>query len=118
MAESYSVKAILSAQDRGFTSAFKSAMGTVSNLKSTLTSGIGFGIMAGIGQKAFGAVTSSIGGMVSELNSSSAAWKTFNGNMSMVGKGADEIASNVRSTDGSSFSTSVRGTPFFRACTS
>lgn len=93
MAESFSVKAILSAQDRGFTSAFKSAMGTVSNLKSTLTSGIGFGIMTGIGQKAFGAVTSSIGGMVSELNSSSAAWKTFNGNMSMVGKGADEIAS-------------------------
>lgn len=93
MAESFSVKAILSAQDRGFTSAFKSAMGTVSDLKSTLTSGIGFGIMAGIGQKAFGAVTSSIGGMVSELNSSSAAWKTFNGNMSMVGKGADEIAS-------------------------
>ena len=93
MAESFSVKAILSAQDRGFTSAFKSAMGTVSNLKSTLTSGIGFGIMAGIGKKAFGAVTSSIGGMVSELNSSSAAWKTFNGNMSMVGKGADEIAS-------------------------
>lgn len=93
MAESYSVKAILSAQDKGFTSAFKSAMGTVSNLKSTLTSGIGFGIMAGIGQKAFGAVASSIGGTVSELNSSSAAWKTFNGNMSMVGKGADEIAS-------------------------
>jgi tape measure domain-containing protein len=93
MAESFSVKAILSAQDKGFTSAFKSAMGTVSNLKSTLTSGIGFGIMAGIGQKAFGAVTSSIGGMVSELNSSSAAWKTFSGNMSMVGKGADEIAS-------------------------
>lgn len=93
MAESFSVKAILSAQDKGFTSAFKSAMGTVSNLKNTLTSGIGFGIMAGIGQKAFGAVTSSIGGMVSELNSSSAAWKTFNGNMSMVGKGADEIAS-------------------------
>lgn len=93
MAETFSVKAILSVQDKRFTSAFKSAMGAVSNLKSTLTSGIGFGIMAGIGQKAFGAVTSSIGGMVSELNSSSAAWKTFNGNMSMVGKGADEIAS-------------------------
>lgn len=93
MAESFSVKAVLSAQDRGFTSAFKSAMSSANSLKSTLTSGIGFGIMAGIGQKAFGAVTSSIGGMVSELNSSSAAWKTFNGNMSMVGKGADEIAS-------------------------
>lgn len=93
MAESFSVKAILSAQDRGFTSAFKSAMSSANSLKSALTSGIGFGIMAGIGQKAFGTITSGISGMVSELNSSIAAWKTFNGNMSMVGKGADEIAS-------------------------
>lgn len=93
MAESYSVKAILSAQDKGFTSAFKSAMSSASSLKSTLTSGLGFGIMAGIGQKALGTITSGIGGMVSELNSSSAAWKTFNGNMSMLGKGADDISS-------------------------
>lgn len=93
MAESYSVKAILSAQDRGFTSAFKSAMSSANSLRSTLTSGLGFGIMAGIGQKALGTITSGIGGMVSELNSSSAAWKTFNGNMSMLGKGADEISS-------------------------
>lgn len=93
MAESYSVKAILSAQDKGFTSAFKSAMSSASSLKSTLTSGLGFGIMAGIGQKALGTITSGIGGMVSELNSSSAVWKTFNGNMSMLGKGADEISS-------------------------
>lgn len=93
MAESYSVKAILSAQDKGFTSAFKSAMSSASSLKSTLTSGLGFGVMAGIGQKAFGTITSGIGGMVSELNSSSAAWKTFNGNMSMLGKGADDISS-------------------------
>lgn len=92
MAESYSVKAILSAQDKGFTSAFKSAMSSANSLKNTLTSGLGFGIMAGIGQKALGTITSGIGGMVSELNSSSAAWKTFNGNMSMLGKGADEIS--------------------------
>lgn len=93
MAESYSVKAILSAQDKGFTSAFKSAASSANSLKSTLTSGLGFGVMAGIGQKAFGTITSGIGGMVSELNSSSAAWKTFNGNMSMLGKGADDISS-------------------------
>lgn len=93
MAESYSVKAILSAQDKGFTSAFKSAMSSANSLKNTLTSGLGFGIMAGIGQKALGTITSGIGGMVSELNSSSAVWKTFNGNMSMLGKGADEISS-------------------------
>lgn len=93
MAESISLKAILSAQDKGFTSAFKSAMFSANSLKSTLTSGLGFGIMAGIGQKALGTITSGIGGMVSELNSSSAAWKTFNGNMSMLGKGADDISS-------------------------
>lgn len=93
MAESISLKAILSAQDKGFTSAFKSAMSSANSLKSTLTSGLGFGIMAGIGQKALGTITSGIGGMVSELNSSSAAWKTFNGNMSMLGKGADDISS-------------------------
>lgn len=93
MAESISLKAILSAQDKGFTSAFKSAMSSANSLRSTLTSGLGFGIMAGIGQKALGTITSGIGGMVSELNSSSAAWKTFNGNMSMLGKGADEISS-------------------------
>ena len=45
MAESYSVKAILSAQDKGFTSTFKSAMSSANSLKSTLTSGLGFGII-------------------------------------------------------------------------
>lgn len=93
MAESFSVKAILSAQDKGFKSVFGAATRSAKELKSTLMGGIGFGIMAGIGQKAFGTITSGISGMVSELNSSSAAWKTFNGNMSMLGKGADEISS-------------------------
>lgn len=91
MAESYSVKAILSASDRGFSSAFKSAQSSVERLKSTLTSGLGFGIMTGIGQKAFSAITSGISGVTGELNESSAAWKTFNGNMQMIGKGTKSI---------------------------
>lgn len=91
MAKSYSLKAILSASDRGFSSAFKSAQSSVERLKSTLTSGLGFGIMTGIGQKAFSAITSGISGVTGELNESSAAWKTFNGNMRMIGKGTKSI---------------------------
>ncbi len=91
MAESYSVKVILSAIDRGFSSAFKSAQSSAERLKSTLTSGLGFGIMTGIGQKAFSAITSGISGVTGELNESSAAWKTFNGNMQMIGKGTKSI---------------------------
>lgn len=91
MAESYSIKAILSASDRGFSSAFKSAQSSAERLKSTLMSGLGFGIMTGIGQKAFSAITSGISGVTGELNESSAAWKTFNGNMQMIGKGTKSI---------------------------
>ena len=93
MAESFSVKAILSAQDKGFSSAMKAAGQSVSNLKSTITGGLGFGVLAGIGQSAFNAISNGVSGLVSELNSSSAAWKTFQGNMEMNGHTADEIAS-------------------------
>lgn len=47
--------------------------------------------MTGIGQKAFSAITSGISGVTGELNESSAAWKTFNGNMQMIGKGTKSI---------------------------
>ena len=91
MAESFSVKAILSAADRGFTSTMKSASGYVDNLKSTLTSGIGFGVMMAAGQAAFNTISNGVTGLVGDLNSSSAAWKTFQGNMEMTGKSADQI---------------------------
>lgn len=91
MAESFSIKAILSAADRGFTSTMKSASGYVDNLKSTLTSGIGFGVMMAAGQKAFDAVSNGITGLIGDLNDAGAAWKTFQGNMEMNGKTADEI---------------------------
>ncbi|SHK31645.1 tape measure protein [Hespellia stercorisuis] len=91
MAESYSVKAILSAVDSGFSSVMKTASASADNLKSTVTSGLGFGVLMGVGQQAFSAITSGIGSMASEMNSSSAAWKTFTGNMEMNGKTPGEI---------------------------
>lgn len=91
MAETFSVKAILSAADKGFTSTMKSASGYVDNLKSTLTSGVGFGVMMAAGQAVFNTISNGVTGLVGDLNSSSAAWKTFQGNMEMTGKSVDQI---------------------------
>ena len=90
--EKYSVKAILSAADKGFSSTMKSAMGYCANLKNTLTSGLGFGIMMAAGEKALSVVTSGLGELVGEMSASSAAWKTFQGNMQMNGKTKGQIA--------------------------
>ena len=88
---SFSVKAVLSAVDKGFTTAFKEAGKATESLGSKIKSGLGFGILTGIGQKAFDVITQGATDMVGELSSSSAAWKTFTGNMEMLGKGRDEI---------------------------
>lgn len=93
MAESFSIKAILSAADKGFTSAMKSASGYVDNLKSSLTGGIGFGVMMAAGEKAFDVVSNGITGLIGGMNEAGAAWKTFQGNMEMNGKTAEEIKS-------------------------
>ena len=83
MAESYSVKAKLSAVDSGFSSTLKSAVGAVDSFKSKL-SGIGFGMLSGVGQQLFSSITSGIGDLVSEIDSSNASWKTFESNLSML----------------------------------
>lgn len=93
MAEHISVKAILSAVDKGFSSTMKNASGYVGSLKSTLTSGLGFGVMMAAGQAAFQSLTNGATGLIGDLNASSAAWKTFQGNMKMNGKTAAEIKS-------------------------
>ena len=47
-------------------------------------------VSAGIG-KAIGSVTSGVKSMITELNSSSKAWQTFEGNMQMLDKSTNEI---------------------------
>ena len=66
MAESYSVKAILSAQDKNFSSVMKSCQGYANNLKTILTGGLGFGAMAAIGGKAMSLVTNSVSDLSKE----------------------------------------------------
>lgn len=93
MAESYSVKAQLSATDNGFSSTLGKASSAVDSLGSKLKGGFGMGILQGMGQKAFSAITSGISGMITEIDSSSAAWKTFGANMEILGKSSSEIES-------------------------
>lgn len=81
MAESFSVKAILSAKDSNFSSTMKACSGYAENLKSTLTSGIGFGAMATIGSK----VVSVVGnGLKSLTTGAISAGTNFESAMSSV----------------------------------
>lgn len=59
-AESYSVKAVLSAVDNNFSSTMKSCSDTAERLRGTISSGLGFGAMAAIGGKAVTAVGSAL----------------------------------------------------------
>lgn len=90
MAESYSVEAILSAKDSGFTSAMRNAKNSVSTL-GKITSGLKFGALMTAGGKTFTTLASGARGFVSELNASQATWKTFEGNMKNFGKSSQTI---------------------------
>lgn len=81
MAESYSVKAVLCAEDKNFSSMMKSCNSYAENLKNTLTSGIGFGAMAAIGSKAVSAVRS---GLKSLTTGAISAGANFENAMSSV----------------------------------
>ena len=91
MAESYSVEAILSARDAGFTAGMKAAQKSTESLGSILKKGIGFGAFAAAGGKAVSAVTNNLSGLVAGMNESSATWKTFTGNMTIAGKSTKQI---------------------------
>ena len=97
MAESYSVRAILSAQDKGFTSTLKGASSATDSLASKLTSGFSFGILTGAGQAAFNSIKNGVTGVITEINSSNASWKTFRKNLQIVGKSGKYISKAEKS---------------------
>ena len=86
VSDSYSVKARLSATDSGFSSTLKSAIGTLGGFQSKIN-GLTFGMLSGVGSQLFSGITSGIRGIVSEIDSSNASWKTFESNLSMLGDG-------------------------------
>lgn len=91
--DSYTVKAILSAVDKGFTSTMKQAEQTCQRLSDRVKSGLGFGILTGIGSQAFSSLTNGFSNLIGEMNASNVSWKVFQGNMEMLGKSSGDIAS-------------------------
>lgn len=91
MAESFSVKAILSAQDKGFKSAFGAAMKSANNLKNTITSGLGFGVMMAAGQKAFSVVAGSMSSLTKETIHTSDSMQKLQQAMRFSGESEAEI---------------------------
>ena len=91
MAESYNVEAILTARDEGFIAGMKAATNATDTLGNRLKKGIGFGAFMAIGGKAVSVVGNGLTDVVGTLNESSAAWKTFQGNMEMNNHTAKDI---------------------------
>lgn len=93
MAESYSVTAILSAQDKNFSSVFGSAQGAADSLAGKLKSGLGFGAMMGIGQAAVNAVAGSLKGLVGGVIETGKSFETASSQIAAtMGKSKSEIA--------------------------
>lgn len=84
MAESFSVKALLSAKDYGFSSTFKDAIKSTETLGDRIKNGVAFGALMAAGQKAFNALTSGASSLISEIDSSNAAWKNFQKNLEIL----------------------------------
>lgn len=105
MAETYSVEAVLSAVDKGMSSTLNglqkainglqktsSAFDTISNKSSSMfKSMLGANLVSSAIGSAVGSIKGSLGEMVGELNSSKKAWDTFDGNLSKLGWGKDQI---------------------------
>ena len=96
MSDTISVRAILSAVDKGFSSTMKQAMGIAGKLDKK-TSSFMTGILQGAGQQAFYMLSNGCRELVAEIDASNIAWKTFEGNMKILGK-SDKQISKVKSS--------------------
>lgn len=96
---SYTVEAILKANDSGFSSAFKNAQESVSSLSSMAAktgsmfkSVLGANLVSGALTTGISAISGGIRSMGTELNNSQKAWKTFESNLQAFGHSSGQIA--------------------------
>lgn len=104
MAQEMSIEAILSAVDQNFTKTMEAAVDSLSKVvgesnqsaSKFAANGAVFGASAAVTAGALGLIKNSLSEVISGLNESSATWKTFEGNMSYLGKSQSQIG-KVRS---------------------
>ena len=75
---SYSVQAILSAKDDGFTSTFQKALSTVGGFEKSLKGGLGFGFVTGMGQAAFNLIGKGFSAITASMDSAISRVDTLN----------------------------------------
>lgn len=92
MPESYSVKAVLSAADSGFTAMMNKASKATDSFADKFKSGLGIGAGMAVANSAISTVSNGIRSMAGELSSATATWKTFRSNMGISGKSEKHIA--------------------------
>lgn len=105
MAETYSVEAVLTAVDKGMSSTLNGLQKAINGLQKTSSafdtisqksgsmfkSMLGANLVSSAIGSAVGSIKGSLDEMVGELNSSKKAWDTFDGNLSKLGWGKDQI---------------------------
>lgn len=92
MPESYSVKAVLSAADSGFTAMMNKASKVTDSFADKFKSGLGIGAGMAVANSAISTVSNGIRSMAGELSSATSTWKTFRSNMDISGKSEKQIA--------------------------
>lgn len=105
MAESYTVEAVLTAVDKSMGSTLNGLQKAISGLEKTSSafdtiadksssmfkSMLGANLASSFITNMVGSVKTGLGEMIGELNSSKKAWDTFDGNLSKLGWGKDQI---------------------------
>lgn len=89
--ENYKVNVTLSANDKNLSKTLSSVTKQSDSFLSKLKNSAVFGAFASVGASAMRTVTSAISGTISELSASNVAWKTFEGNMQMLGQSSGDI---------------------------
>ena len=100
MANSMSIQAILGVKDKNWASGFQKAQGQASALGSVLKGGLGFGILTGIGQQAFSALTTGLKGLGASVVSSGSDFDTAMSQVAATsGKTVADMEKDIGSVD-------------------
>ena len=83
------IEAVLTANDKSYTSTMQKAMGVTDSFAKKVAGGIGFGALLRIGGQAVDTIGRGVKSLVGDIDNTNAAWKSFRSNMEMIGRGAE-----------------------------
>lgn len=100
MADSFSIKAILSAKDVGFSSGMKGALKSLKEVSTQIKGGFAFGAMAKAGSSAFSAISGSVSGLAKEAVETSDAMQKLQQAMKFSGDYSDKEIEKIAGLNG------------------